>query len=765
MFDVDDPAGAALTARVSADSRYRLFVNGHSASVGPCKGDRFVRYYETVDLTPYLKRGRNVAAAKVVHYGTSDPFRIGADGPASVWRSARGVFLFDGVLRNRAGDAVEELCTDERWECLADEAIEYAYDPREPLYVGGTERADGRKLPHGWETGDDRGFPWRPAVVVSRVVDPHYGQLTSWPLAPRPIPPLYETERTFLRAMRGAPAFLEELAAGGRPHTVPAGETLEVELDAGELTTGYLGVELFGGRGAEIELLCSECYEKPPEADGRRNKGVRDDPEGKRLYGTKDTYVAAGVGDAATGRPERYEPFEFRAFRFVKLTVRAAGEPLQLRRISYRETGYPLRVGARFDSSDASLVPLWDISVRTLRRCMHETFEDCPYYEQLQYLMDTRLQALFSYQLSGDDALARRALFDFHRSMLPDGMLQSRYPSAYPQVIPGFALQWIFMLADHYRYFGDDRLVRRLLPTVDAVLGWFDEMLDDAGLVGKMPAGVWPFVDWVEAWRDNRGVPRANERGPLTVYSLMYAAALRTAGELNEEMGRPSTADEYVLRAEASSSAVRRCCWSEEDGLFTDGPGVGELSQHTQIWAVLSGAAAGEDAEGLIDRMLARKELPAVSYAMAFYLFRGLERTGRYERSFPMWDVWRGLAAQGLTTWVEDPVSQRSDCHGWGAAPIYEFASCILGVRPGAPGYRSIVVRPQPGPLQWAEGVVATAVGDVAVAWRRSEDGELSISVRAPAGVPLTIELPGCLPMEYSEGGEVRCEGATARGQ
>src|SRR5690606_29632877 len=168
-----------------------------------------------------------------------------------------------------------------------------------------------------------------------------------------------------------------------------------------------------------------------------------------------------------------YEPFWFKTFRYVRLEIETGDKLLLLHGLHYRETGYPLDVKASFRCSDPSYTPLWDISVRTLLRCMHETYEDCPYYEQLQYTMDTALQMQFTYAISGDDRLARRAIDDFHRSRLPDGMLQSRYPSIYPQVIPGFALYWIGMLHDHYRYFADTDLIRTYLPTAEGVLLWF----------------------------------------------------------------------------------------------------------------------------------------------------------------------------------------------------------------------------------------------------------------------------------------------------
>lgn len=747
-FTVSDIASAQLIGHVSADSRYRLYLNGVSASVGPCKGDRYTHYYETVDLTPYLKAGLNTLAIKVVHYTPYEPFQLGEGGPASVWRSNKGAVLFDGLLFHKNGNATISLSSDEQWECLVDNAIRFEAGEQETLYVGGTERVDGGKLPFGWERCEDTAKDWKPSVIVSDIMDTMFGQLTPWPLVPRTIPPMYERETGFVGIKRistasATPVFhLFSEHADSQGWVVRPGERFEVELDAGELLTGYLVLELSGGQDATIEILCSECYEKEPESTIRRNKDIRDDPEGRQLYGEKDVYVAAGIGNAGQGNLERYEPFEFRTFRFVKLSVEAKEQALHLHRFNFRETGYPLEVKASFQCSDESLSPLWDISINTLKRCMHETYEDCPYYEQLQYIMDTRLQALFTFQLSADDRLARKAIFDFHSSLMPDGMIQSRYPSILPQVIPGFSVYWIMMLADHYRYFGDVSLVRKYLPTVDAILGWFDDRIIDSGLVGILPSQVWSFVDWVEEWRLSQGVPKANESGPLTVYSLLYASALQTAAKLNLYCGRHSTAEEYLNRAGAVKHAVKLYCWSEEAQLFEDGPGTGLFSQHGQIWAVLSDIVEGEEAGRLMDRMLENKSLPSVSYAMSFFLFRSLEKTGRYDRSFKLWDIWSNLAAQGLTTWVEDPVSQRSDCHGWGAIPIYEFASQILGVQPGDNGYSSIMIKPNMGDLVWAKGAVATPAGEVRVAWRKAEDGSMEISLNSPEGIPVSIELP-----------------------
>jgi len=751
-FDVPAGVKGRLEVDVSADSRYRLYLNGQSVSVGPCKGDRYTHHYETVDISAFLKPGTNVLAVKVLHYTVSEPFAMGIGGSASIWRSNTGAFLLEGSLYDEHGHVLVSLNSSEQWRYHEDQGMHFHPGEMETLYVGGVERVDGAMQPHNWTEVEFNDSNWKSAKIIAEAYDSTYGQLSPWPLVPRPIPPLYEEQRGFESITRieggngETPAFHllskseAPVSSLAQTYTIAPGERLMVELDAAELTTGYLRLEVSSGRGAMVRILSSECYEEAGESTIRRSKGKRDDVSGI-LLGEEDTYRVAGVGEAG-GILESYEPFWFRTFRFVRLTVEAGGEPLVIHRFNYRETGYPLINTADFRCSDESMHQLWDISVRTLRRCMHETYEDCPYYEQLQYAMDTRLQILFTYHLGADDRLARKAIFDFHSSMLPNGMLQSRYPSLYPQVIPGFSIYWIMMIHDHYRYFADSSLVRRYLPTVDAVLGWFEQQLESSSLVGKSPVGYWSFVDWVEEWRDSAGVPTANEQGPLTISSMQYVAALAIAAELNEVVGRTATAAEYRARAEEVREAVRLHCWSEQRQLFRDGPTAELYSQHVQIWAVLSGVVTDEDARGLMEKMLQDASLPQVSYAMAFFLFRALSETGMYERSFPLWDIWRELAACNLTTWVEDPVSQRSDCHGWGAAPLYEFPAEILGVSPAEPGFARIQIAPNPGDLSWAEGTVAIPQGHVHVRWELQEEGEFSLSVMAPAGIPVNIAFP-----------------------
>jgi hypothetical protein len=56
-------------------------------------------------------------------------------------------------------------------------------------------------------------------------------------------------------------------------------------------------------------------------------------------------------------------------------------------------------------TDDPELSKIFEIGWRTARLCAMETYMDCPYYEQLQYIGDARIQALISLFNSGDEEL------------------------------------------------------------------------------------------------------------------------------------------------------------------------------------------------------------------------------------------------------------------------------------------------------------------------------------------------------------------------
>ncbi len=685
---LSDPS-EARHLRISADSRYKLYINGTLVSFGPCKGDDQRHFADDLDLFPYLKPGRNTLAAEVLVVGDD------------AWNSNHS--LFTAGLPGLYLEGIET----EGWRCHVCRSLCFYAEEEgfSPLHIH--EKAAGDPAAIGWKTDafDDSG--WEPArsCTEKEIPSPLRGEL----LLPRPIPFMTLTPHAFTLPL----------------HTVAAHSEIQFVLDAGEEMTAFLRLSVSGGKGATVELLQSECY---VTEEGKRN---RLDAVKGHLEGYRDYYTVSGLDK------EDYESFWFRTFRFLQVTIRTADEPLQLNALEYEETGYPLNAKTSVTTSDPTLTPIWDISLRTLRRCMHDTYMDCPFYEQLQYVQDTRSQALYTYAVAADDRLARQALDDFAASQGGDGLLNACYPNKNANVIPGFSLYYILMLHDHMMYFGDQALIRAYLPAVERILRFFRTHCTESGLVDKIGgvngvAARWSFIDWAADWMPTTGMPGAGLYGPLTMESLLYLYGLQKAAELAEWVGETGLAQQYRNQAETLRRAIRRECM-DKSGMLTDGPGRAELSQHCQVFGVLTKTLTEEEGKRNLRRTVEDRTITQCTVATCFYLFRALERTGLYEYTDRYWDMWRGMVRDGCSTCVESPGSYaRSECHAWGSLALYELPTAVLGVRPAAPGYEKIEVRPVPGMLTHATGTVHTPWGDLQVAWEKTGE-QLKLSVNGEA--------------------------------
>jgi alpha-L-rhamnosidase len=735
-FWLNDGIIAKLKIEITADSRYRLYVNGKSVAVGPCKGDSQTQYYETVDVSSYLNSGENILAVTVLRLPSHEPVRTGDTGSLSIWRSKSAGLFVEASLQDEYGVELEALHSGSEWRTFRHKGYRFV---RKSLvqWMGGVEDVDGNGAPsQDWITPGFDDTEWPQALPFAETRG-EFGLLSPWNLMPRPIPFLYEEERSFVKAVKADGVELEQAAMllAGQPLRLAAGRKLTLELDAGELTTGYVVISLNGGQGSVIRFMGSECYEASDSSEHQRRKGIRDDASGK-LMGEFDTYYAAGRGKGHS--PESYEPFWFRTFRFARIEIDAGDIPLELVSITYRETGYPLKVKARFESSDEELNTLWDLSIRTLKRCMHETYEDCPYYEQLQYTMDSRLMMLFTYYVSADDRMPRRTIADFYRSRQPSGLLQSRFPSVEPQVIPSFALYWVDMLIEHYDYNGDLELLKTYRPAVIELMDWFHDRLTEEGVVGVTSNRYWTYFDWVDAWPN--GAPPESEERPMYLLSWMYVVSLKKAARLMALTGWNDAATEMLTRADLVGEAVKRLAWSEERQLFRELPGTEIYSQHSQVMAVLAGVVTGEDARQLLERAI-EETIHRVTLPFSYLLMQALKIAGLHPRLFEMWDRWRGFASQGLTTMPEVEVNPRSDCHAWSAVPLAEFPASLLGVTPAEPGFKAVMIDPQIGHLTWAKGCVPTVYGLVEVDWT-CEKNRFELIAKVPEGIPATVKLP-----------------------
>ncbi len=705
---------------VSGDARYRLKVNGRPVVFGPQWSAAPLWRYETVDLAPFLQAGANVITARVRSYGDGGPL-------ASMGRRL-GFILQGDTTAERIAD------TNASWKAWLDPATQPFADDRGKLHtyfaLGPGESLDGNAYPWDWEKADFPDQAWKAAKLLDRGTPAGFGAEDMTWLSPRTLPLMEETplRQPGVRRATGltlSPTF----APGFAPFTVPAHTEASLLLDQGFLTNAFPQLTVSGGRGARVRLNYAEAM-----LDANMQKGNRNDIEGRQLAGVGDEFRPDGGADRV------FAPDEFRTFRYVELRCETGDEPLTVQDFHGVFTGYPFAERGAFTSDDPRLARIWETGWRTARLCANDTYFDCPYYEQLQYIGDTRIQALVSLYVTGDDRLMRNALELFDRSRLPEGITQSRYPSASPQLIPTFSLFWVDMVHDYLRHRSDEAFVKARLPGVHAVLDWFERHLDPStGLLGPLP--YWPYVDWVPGseWPADPvlalgGVPPGGREGGSAAITLQFALTLQHAAELYDQFELHDEAAHYAQLAGQLKRAVTKSCWDAERKLYADTPAQKNFSQHTNSFAVLAGAIDGAAARDLMQRVAHDPTIAQATTYFSFYLFRAMKQAGLGDDYLSMLGPWHRMLANGLTTFAEKEDPTRSDCHAWSASPLYEFLATVCGIEPASPGFATVRIEPHLGALQHAEGKVPHPQGEIVAKLQRAGDG-VKAEIALPAGV------------------------------
>ncbi len=702
-----------FVVHVSADNRFVLFVNGQRVGDGPARSDLHHWHYETFDLAPFLTSGQNVIAATVFEFGIYAPLAQMSD---------RLAFLLQGDSTNEAA-----LNTDSSWEVEQ----EIAHVPIRALpeglwnyYAAGPgERMDGGLYDWDWLTANSNTGHWvKAALAIRESTDPRVsrpvlateGGDSFWWLVPDPLPPMEFTEVPSGHIVRSSGTSPQSFPNG--PVIIPPNTDAVLLLDAGVVLSAYPQLIVSGGKGSHINLAYTEAL-----YDSKQRRGNRNEVADQVVLGVHDEFIPDG------GEARPFMPLWWRTWRYVELRIHTADAPLTLVGFHTFYTAYPFVENGKFAASDPQLAKIREISWRTARVDAHDTYMDTAYWEQLQYIGDTRIQALISYAVSGDDRLARQAMLLFDQSRIPEGITQSRYPSSLLQLIPPFSLLYIDMLHDYWMYRPDVDFLKERLPGTRPVLAWFERRLRSDGFLGLLP--YWNFVDTppgVEKF------PPVDKEGRSSILTLQFVRALLDAAEMEESFGDHAFAEKYRREADATGNAVYAACWNKDLGLLADTPDKNTYSQHANAWAILTDVIPHKDQGQVMQKIFS--EIPGMaraSYFFQFYMTRALDHAGLGDLYLRTLDPWRHMLEQGLTTTPEYPDPSRSDTHAWSAHPAYDLTTMIAGIRPGSPGFASVRIEPHIGDLPWVEASMPHPAGMIRVSYHRTEQ-----SVKA------TIELP-----------------------
>lgn len=714
---------AHYLVEVSADNRFVLYLNGERVGDGPARGDITHWRYETFDLGPMLKPGKNVLAATVWNFATYAPVAQITD---------RTAFLVQGDTK-----AEEAANTDASW--MVEEEPGQVLLARKPngLWVyyaaGPGENLKAAEYDWDWMKAEDSaGSKWVPAGPALREDgSPHAGIAASrevtadvpWALVPDTLPHMAYTGEDAGRVVRvtGTLPYGEKFPA--EAVTVPAHTTVHLMLQRSELTTAYPKLWFSGGKGSEITLTYAEAlYDKD------KHKGNRNEVGTRQALGYIDQVHPDG------GQHRFFEPLWWRTWRYVDVAVETQDEPLTLDRMEAYFTAYPFETKATLDTGDDDLQKIWKIGWHTARLDAHETYMDTPYYEQLQYAGDTRIQAMITYAMTGDDRLPRQAIRALNDSRVPAGITSSRYPESLTQMIPPFSLLWIGMLHDNYMYRPDTDFVKSILPGTRTVLDWFAGYQHPDGLLGKTPW--WNFIDWIEVDKEFPSYDKKN--GETCLVTMQYISALQDAIDMETALGSKEHVAIDRARLDAALKGERDLCWDDSRKLMADSPSKEIFSQHTNMLGVLYDVIPKSEQAGVMRRIVGHElgdasvkadpDLIAASYYFRYYLARALDHAGMADEYLKTLGSWHEFLKEGFTTWPEQPGYTRSDSHAWSAHPTFDLLTLVAGIAPSSPGFKTVKIAPHLGELKHLEASFPAPQGMIHVKYA---DGHATVDLPA----------------------------------
>ena len=698
---------------VSGDNRYKLFVNETLVSMGPARGDIAHWNYETVDIASYLKAGKNIIAAQVWNEGEFKP-------EAQI--TYRTGFILQG-----ATSAESAVNTNNTWLCEKDNSFVPLVFRTRGYYVAGAGEIRNMALsPKNWKSEGFDDKNWQKARPVGGGVPKNilgaFGTMSGWMLVPSIIPQMELKDERLVKVVsnEGITGLPAGFPAQKSEVTIPANSKVILILDQSYLTNAYPNVEFSRGKSASITLRYAEALFK------NTSKGNRNETAGKTFIGRADSLVSDG------SQRQKFTSLTYRTYRYVQLSIVTQNEEITLNDIYGTFTGYPFRMNAQLSANQSEMDKMLEIGWRTARLCAYETYMDCPYYEQLQYIGDGRIQALVSLYNSGDDRLVKNAinLMDFSRT--PEGVTLSRHPSYTPQFIPTFSLWYIGMLQDYARYGADIEFVKGKISGTRQILNYFKSYQQADGSLKNSPQ--WMFTDWVDnfkEWRAGMGPMSANGTSAVLDFQLLWA--YQVAADLETKLGNAAFASQYQQEIATLKKTIRAKYWDGAKKLFADREEKDEFSQHTNSLAILTGLATPQEANEIANQLITNSKLAPASIYFKYYLHQALIKAGKGNDYLKWLDKWRENIQMGLTTWAEtsDVDKTRSDCHAWGSSPNIEFYRTILGIDSDGLAFSKVKIQPHLGQMTEISGKMPHPKGSISASYKL-ENGKWKIQIELP---------------------------------
>ncbi|MBU0477186.1 family 78 glycoside hydrolase catalytic domain [bacterium] len=737
-----------IVIRVSADSRYKLWINGRYVSRGPARCYPWKQSFDTVNILPYLKIGKNVMAIMVHQYGESTFSYIHR------WRAG---FIVDGDILLKNGSCIN-IDTDSSWK-VKDVNAYKRNTKRTSVQTGFQEVFDSRLEEISWNKANFNDDNWENATIVGPIYTLPWESMEE-----RGIPMLREctvnakqivaqyigkNHKDYLDSSKLSDVLYEEklhktqkILFKNQENVLKPNKTVTTILpneenkfssmliDFGKEVSGCLQLKINKADGGEIfDFVYAEKIEDSKPLIHPPNKGSK--------VAFMDRYITKkGI--------QEFETFSFRGLRYLLLVARCVRRPVEIEYIGLNSIEYPVSEIGDFECSDKLLNKIWDVGKYTVRKCMSDAYVDCPWREQTQWLSDMMIQSLVNYYTFGDPYLIRRGLKQFAQSQTFEGLLFGIAPSdRYRCINPDYNLIWFISIHNYYLFTGDKSLLKECYPVMLRILDFFQKHAGKKYLLGPTPR-YWLFLDWA----------KLDKKHLSATFNMLYLLALETAIKIFKIIGKDSkNLSQQYLKLK---KAIEKHFWSKDKNLWIEAfdsdsnKQIDQISQHSNSLAVLSGLKYTEEVKKAILEGIynPKTQIMTASPYFYFYIIWALMKIGREREVVDcIKGKWGDMLRKDATTWWENWNAGNdvlwSCCHGWSAHPTYFLSKHVLGVHPISAGWRKFQFSPKFLNLNYVKGKVPTPSGLIEVEWKR-KNKYIDIKLTVPKGLKAEIDIKGC---------------------
>jgi len=671
------------TLRISADSNYAAYINGNLVGFGQYADFPENKIGDEIDVTDYVKEGTNRLAVIVWYYGRYNENK--SQSPLTyIYGKAGLIYELDIDGKITAFSDAETLCRPDPG---------YAQGKREVItwQLGLTYRRDMINADDGFLTSGSEGF------VNSRETG------SGLTVSKRPIKMLTLGERQAAKLIRaGVFAYPEDAADHPTAYNMQfasiayreIGKISDKMRDHMLCDNEPVAIKADGGIFLLIDLMC--------ESVGFLDLDI-DVPEACRIDIGWGEHLHDGICrthkrsfsvtvDAKQGRNSYMNPFRRFGGRYIQLFIHSA--EATVRYVGFRPTDYPIEIKP-YDCGNLLRNTVYKTSIDTLRLCMHEHYEDCPWREQGLYTMDSRNQMLCGYYAFGEYAFPRASLHLIGESICENGLLPTTAPTETPLFLPSFSLAYFIQMREYIDYSGDTTLAEEMFDTLERIINVFTDRIDETGMIPSF-GGDGVFFNFYEWSPTVCGDFRHAYTGYESALNLLLANALNHYAAICTALGKTSRADELSAIREKLLSATTAYFWDDNAKLMRTRDDFDSYSVLVNSLSLLTGALDNKDVTEVL-RILTYNgkdalgnELDGIvpnTLSMNCFRFDALLRYDREKYKNVVLDeidaTYLMMLRAGATSFWEtvlgeaDFIEAGSLCHGWAALPIYYYSTLI----------------------------------------------------------------------------------------